>query len=130
MVYSLKTLPIKVSTAAVMKVTRMTKDMTIFRPSHKREDIAEDIIKNECVWQEIRAENEANIDLDGHINPVDRYKPQDLYAETTPEEHVHRHRHQTCSKGPAEKLTAFKDGRSRVNVALKAYKRLNNVCIM
>ena len=75
--------------------------------THKREDIAEDTIENERVRQEIRAENEANIDLDGYINPVDRYKPQDLYAETTPEEHVHRH--QTRSKGPAEKLTAFKD---------------------
>ena len=50
--------------------------------THKLEDTAEDII-------ETRTKNEANIDLDGHINPVDRYKPQDLYAETTPEEHVH-----------------------------------------
>jgi hypothetical protein len=39
--------------------------------THKREDIAEDIIENERVRQEIRAENEANVDLDGHINPVD-----------------------------------------------------------
>ena len=39
--------------------------------THKREDIAEDIIENERVRQEIRAENEANVDLDGHSNPVD-----------------------------------------------------------
>jgi len=39
--------------------------------THKREDIAEDIIENERVRQEIRAKNEANVDLDGHINSVD-----------------------------------------------------------
>ena len=39
--------------------------------THKREDIAEDIIENERIRQETRAENEANVDLDGHSNPVD-----------------------------------------------------------
>ena len=88
--------------------------------THKREDIAEDIIENERVRQEIGAEIKADVNLDGHTNPVDWYLRTSLYAETTPEEHVHRHRHQTRSKGPAEKLTAFKDVWTWVKVALKA----------
>jgi hypothetical protein len=42
------------------------------KQTHKLEDTAKDIIENEHVRQETRTENEANIDLDGHINPASR----------------------------------------------------------
>ena len=90
-----------------------------------RENIAEEIEENERIRQEIQAENALINDTEEYINPVDQHKPEDLYAEKAPIGALPTKRHQTRSKGPVEQPAAFKDGRSWVNVALKAYKRLN-----
>ncbi len=47
-------------------------------------EITEEIIENKRIRQEIRAKNEANTDTEEYINPVDQYKPEDLYAEKAP----------------------------------------------
>jgi hypothetical protein len=46
--------------------------------------ITEEIIENERIRQEIQAENEANTNTEEYVNPVDKYKPEDLYAEKAP----------------------------------------------
>ena len=90
-----------------------------------RENIIEEIIENERIRNEIQAENEDNTDTEEYINPVDKYKPQDLYAETIPRGDAPQKRHQTRSKGPVATPTGFKDGKRWVNIAVKAFKRLN-----
>ena len=47
-------------------------------------EITEEIIENEGIRQEIQAENEANTDTEEYINQVNKYKPEDLYAEKAP----------------------------------------------
>ena len=89
-------------------------------------EMTEEIIENGRIRQEIQAENEANTDTEEYINLVDQYKPQNLYAEKAPIGALPQKRHQTRSKGPVEQPTAFKDGRSWVNLTLKAYKRISN----
>jgi hypothetical protein len=64
--------------------------------------ITEEIIENERIRQEIQAENEDNTDTEECINPVDQYKPEDLYAEKAPIGALPQKRHQTRSKGPVE----------------------------
>jgi hypothetical protein len=89
-------------------------------------EITEEIIENERIRQEIQAENEdKKTDTKECINPVDQYIPEDLYAEKAPIGALPQKRHQTSSKGPVEQPTAFKDGRSWVNITLKAYKRIS-----
>ena len=88
-------------------------------------EITEEIIENERIRQEIQAENEDDTDTEEYFNPVDQYKPEDLYAEKAPIGALPQKRHQTRSKGPVEQPTAFKDGRSWVNITLKVYKRIS-----
>mmetsp|Transcript_16943 Transcript_16943/g.24540 ORF Transcript_16943/g.24540 Transcript_16943/m.24540 type:complete len:377 (-) Transcript_16943:2251-3381(-) len=63
-------------------------------------------------------------ETDEYINPVDQYKPDDLYAEM-PIDPSPQHRYSTRSKGPAEKPAPYKDGRTWVNTTIsKSLKRL------
>jgi hypothetical protein len=116
--YSLMILPIQVPTAAV-KVLIVTRKMAINNDNTR--EITEEI-ENERIRQEIQAKNEANTDTEEYFNPVDQYKPD---AEKAPIGALPQKRHQTRSKGPVEQQTAFKDGRSWVNITLKACKRIS-----
>ena len=79
---------------------------------------ADDILENERIRQEIYIDNETYLDADVHINPVDQSQPEDLYTEKYVDPAL-QHRYLTRSKGPTQKPTAFKDGRTWVNTALR-----------
>ena len=68
-------------------------------------------------------DNEAHLDEDALINPVDQHQPEDLYTEK-PIDSLPQHRYPTRSKGPAEKQLPFRDGRTLINTALKFMQRL------
>jgi len=85
---------------------------------------ADDILENDRIRQEILIDNEMHQETDEYINPVDQYKPDDLYAEM-PIDPSPQHRYSTRSKGPAEKPAPYKDGRTWVNTTIsKSLKRL------
>jgi hypothetical protein len=91
-----------------------------------RKNIAKEIAENKRIREEIQAGNAIINEIGEHLNPVDQHKPEDLlYAEKAPIGALPTKWHQTRSKGPVDQPTVFKDGRSWVSVAQKAYKRLN-----
>lgn len=86
--------------------------------------VIDDMFENERIRQEILIENQMNQETDEQFNPVDQYKPDNLYAEM-PIDPSPQHRYSTRSKGQSEKPKPFKDGRTWVNAALnKPLKRL------
>jgi len=91
------------------------------------DDIAEEILENERIHQEILNENEMYQQVtDEQINPVDKHKPDDLYAEM-PIDPSPQHRYSTRSKGQAEKPAPFKDGKTWLNnnaILTKSLKQL------